>query len=385
LSNSRGNRIDITNTKHLLVIIAVVVVLIIVFMIMVDGCSTGTAGTLRALKKSGSEDDVWKSYEIYKEKAKKIDEEDRVRDDSAVVATVKEQLLRFKPNPTKLEIEAWKERLPPMPISLNLIVVPDLSKRIIDETNNPGQAVSDVKLLKYIFKAFEQRTKFKMNTKDRLIVDVTDGGQAAGRFRTLADSMIIDLSENKNAAHRKYFENYDKERFAKNIDSLYALALQYPRGADYVEYFSGRLPDYIQESDLFSEYKNLLILITDGYLEPQHGPPYSGSNAERFAIAKRMTGTDADEKVVLSVIKFPEIGRRFPTVKVLVLEVRPRTKRSPQEPFDSGTPKDYDILRILWKDWFKRLGMANAADEIFIRWHEAERITKGEIDKFLDK
>lgn len=326
---------------------------------------------------------VKKVFEDNKGKLETINDAEESVIDSAFLASVRRKIANF--NLSEKGIDSCKSWLPPPPVSLNLIVVPDLSKRIVDETNNPDQIKRDVALLNHIFKAFENRTMMKMNTKDRLIVDVTDEGQANGLFRTLADNMIVDLSRHRGKINRLYFTDAVRSRYTKSVDDLYALAKDHPLGADYVNYFKRKLPRHIKKPTLFDDYRNALIIITDGYLEAEH-ILYTGSWSTRKNIANKIKkGNPVEETVLNNIVKIPDIAQKFPTLEVLVLEICERKKRSPQEPGDPGTSEDYEILRTMWADWFKRLEIKYNADEFFILRSDADTLTKGDIDNFLNK
>jgi len=301
--------------------------------------------------------------------------------DSAFLNRTREKLTRLKL--TESGIDSCKSWLPEVPVSLNLIVVPDLSNRVADEVNNPDQVQYDMFLLDHIFKTFESLTVVKMNTKDRLKVDVTDKLQVTGLFRTLADSMTVDLSKHKMGKREKYFTDNDlQNRFSKSVKTLYVLAKDKPHGADFVKYFEYSMSGHIQKSTLFETYRNALIIITDGYLETRDSL-FSGSWKTRNDLTKKIEQGADVEKTVLEKIRFPDVGKKFPTLEVLVLEVNERTKRSPLEPDDPGTSKDFVILQVLWKDWFKRLGIKLNEDRFFTPRKDAMGWTYDIIDEFL--
>lgn len=281
--------------------------------------------------------------------------------------------------------------LPPAPTSLNLIVVPDLSRRILDEVNNPDQIKNDTVILNHIWNAFEMHSiidratqKRKINSKDRLIIDVTDEGQAIGQFRTLANDLIFDLSFVPNGQNS---EDYLKNRhplFTEKIGKMYELAAKKPVGGDYWNYFRQNLSKHIQKSTLFDNYRNVLIIITDGYLEAEH-KLYTGDWKTRSAVADRIKSGNSIEETVLNRIKIPDIAQKFPTLEVLILEVNERRQFSLQEPKDKGTTEDYDILMVLWRDWFRQMQIKNADGNFFIHRNDATLLTKNVIDNFLNK
>jgi hypothetical protein len=79
-------------------------------------------------------------------------------------------------------------------ISLNIIVIPDLSRRITDTIENPKQIENDLVVLNTIWSSFVEYSKLKQDTKDKLIVDVTDIDQAKGQFSSIANQLQFDLS-----------------------------------------------------------------------------------------------------------------------------------------------------------------------------------------------
>ena len=131
------------------------------------------------------------------------------------------------------ECRSW---LPPAPTSLNLIVIPDLSRRIIDTLNNPNQINNDIFVLETIWKSFVGNSKLKQDTKDKLIVDVTDIDQAKGQFGNVANNLQFDLSTHKDKSNRLYFTSAKDNQFNKSIREMYRLASEKPLGADYVFY-----------------------------------------------------------------------------------------------------------------------------------------------------
>lgn len=286
------------------------------------------------------------------------------------------------------EIKECNKWLPPLPTSLNLIVVPDLSKRIVDEMNNPDQIKNDTILLSHIWKAFEVYAKQSVSTKHRLVIDLTDEKQAEGQFKNWADSLVFELPEHnaKNLRTNWFRDTVTNvsNRYSKSIDSLYSFGKNSPLGADYWKYFRRDLSKHIKKTTLFDNYRNVLIIITDGYLESED-KLYTGSWNERNSIAKKIKKGIPIEELIPETLKFPDITQKFPTLEVLILEVNERKQKSKQEPNDYGTTEDYDILKFLWTDWFKRLEVKNVGDDFFILRSEATRHTKNKIDEFLAK
>ena len=285
------------------------------------------------------------------------------------------------------EIQTCKGWLPPPPTSINLIIVPDLSLRIIDTINNPDQVKNDTTLLNAIWQNFVLQTKLKMDSKDRLVLDVTDEGQAGGSFRTVANDLIFDLSENHGKSNRLYFDKVGN-RFNQNVSKLYSLASKQPIGADYHYYFEQRLPKNIKKSTLKDNYRNILVIITDGYLESQNAQrtgiwAYTGTFAERNFVSNQLRGGKSYNEALGVLKPIPDCTTHFPDLEILVIEVNPRTSRSEQEQTDFGTVNDYTIMKSQWTNWFKLLGVKNANNDFFMRRNDATQITQKQIEEFL--
>ncbi|MBK8470889.1 MAG: hypothetical protein IPL33_01015 [Sphingobacteriales bacterium] len=162
--------------------------------------------------------------------------------------------------------------MPPANTSINVIVIPDLSRRITDKLNNPNQISNDTFALNTVWRSFVNYSKLKQNTKDRLMVDVTDIDQAKGQFSDVANQLQFDLSTHKGQSNRLYFTNDKNKQFEQAITTMYQSAKQRPLGADYVFYFKRYLINHIKKSTLFDNYINKVIIITDGYLEAENKP-----------------------------------------------------------------------------------------------------------------
>lgn len=339
---------------------------------------TAYSKAMSELKTCYSKADIRKCWDKYKSS---------LNDNDDFLFEVRQRLQSL--NITDEEIKKCKAWLPKPPTSLNVILVPDLSKRIVDVGNNPNQIQNDTLLLNEIWDSFRKLTRTKMNSKDRLIVDVTDNDQAGGQFRTLADNLIFDLSTHKDKSNRLYFDMVGN-RFSRNIHNLYLLAKQKPIGADYWFYFNRGLSKKLQKSTLFDDYRNVVIIITDGYLEAQNNAKtgvslYTGSFLQRSQACNQLKrGVPILAAVQNSIFNIRDCQEHFPELEILVLEVNERSRRTKLEPVDPGTACDYDILKSLWMNWFKMLEIKNANENFFIQRNDAIELTKKEIKEFLE-
>ena len=308
------------------------------------------------------------------------------QDDEYILAT-KNKLSAL--SPTSKEIDECKKWLPKMEPYINLIIVPDLSSRIIDEKNNLHQSITDTALLNHIYNVFKNTVKIKKDSKDRLLVDVTDQFQAGQNFAEFANNLDFDLSKHKNQSNRLFFDKKG-DAFSKNISDLYNLASSNKiRGADYINYIDSKLNqgDRLKESDLYNEYRNLLIIITDGYIESGSGY-YTGIYNERKAICDKYKKfnipytsiSDISLNIHSSIqYKYTDLSK----FEVLILEVRPRTNSIPKEPNANPTECDPEILTAIWSDWLKSMKIKNSGSTFFNFHEDNINITKSKIDQFI--
>jgi hypothetical protein len=240
------------------------------------------------------------------------------------------------------EIAEIKKWLPSKTDNINIIVVPDLSNRITDNTNNENQIKRDSIIIDAICENFEKKVKLKMNSKDKLTIDVTDRNQAGGKVGELADTLKFNLENFKDKSNRLYFDNH-KSQFKAGVQKLYEVAykfeLEHPKGggADYVSYFSTTLKSKIKKSTLDDNYTNILIILTDGYLE----------------------ATKPDGSIVsyynLNPLTIDETSNcKLRDVEVFLLDFN-RKK--------GANDSDEKRLKKWWFDWLKSMNVKNATDE----------------------
>ncbi|WP_205514468.1 hypothetical protein [Longitalea arenae] len=210
-----------------------------------------------------------------------------------------------------------------------------------------------------------------MNSKDRLLVDIADPEQGQGQFKTIADSLLFDLSDFKNKSNRLYFGSA-RNKFECNIKQLYDLAKKRTTGANYAYYFSEKLPSRIKKSTLTDDYRNILIIITDGYLElsRKDGGKTSISPAHDALIEYSLKGNSSS-------FQYPRqtIDLTFPDLEVYLLEVNERK---------SGQGIDFKGLKKWWTEWFKSMNIKNADENFIFRRQDAISFSIKEVQSIFD-
>jgi hypothetical protein len=280
---------------------------------------------------------------------------------------VRDKLNSFNLNDN--EIQKCLEWLPPAKTNINVIVIPDLSRRIIDTINNPNQINNDMVILNTIWHSFVDYSKLKQDTKDKLIVDVTDIDQAKGQFGEVANQLQFDLSTHRGKSNRLYFTEDKDKQFEHAITKMYQSAKQKPLGADYVFYFRRYLINHIKKPTLYDNYINKVIIITDGYLEAENRPADTKLTPQIYKSVNIGNIKETITSLGLNISKVQ--GVDLSNTDVLVCEVNERR---------IGKTKDFEILKAYWEDWFERM---NAHNTTFIQREQANDLTKKRIEEFF--
>lgn len=321
--------------------------------------------------------DVKSLYERYKFELLETDE-----NGNKIVALEFQDAVRNKLKSFKLteeELVKCLEWIPPSKTSLNIIVIPDLSRRITDTIENPKQIENDLVVLNTIWSSFVEYSKLKQDTKDKLIVDVTDIDQAKGQFSSIANQLQFDLSTHKGKSNRLYFTEDKNKQFNDAVVALYKSAREKPLGADYIFYFRRYLVNHLKKPTLYDNYINKVIIITDGYLELEKRQDYGGGsrwnyteiNSQLYSSVNIGNIKNTITSLSLNIPKLNNIDLKY--TDILVCEVNERK---------TGQTKDFEILKTYWEDWFERMN-ANPSKIKIIQREQANDITKKRIDEFF--
>jgi len=286
--------------------------------------------------------------------------------DEEFLFAVRKKLVSFELS--DLETQDCIGWLPPAPISINLIVVPDLSRRINDHKNNPNQIANDKIVFDAIWSSFVEYSKLKKNSEDRLIVQVTDKDQAKGQFDQIANELQFDLSEHDNKINKLYFTEAKTKQFAKNIGKMYDSARQKPLGADYVLYFKRYLSKSIKKNTLFNSYKNKVIIITDGYLEPENKPAYTKIYPQLYKSA------NISQFLSNRGLNIPKVDVDLSGTEILICEVNER--------LGAGQGNDFEVLKAYWENWLHSM---NAKPILFEARNQASNVSAKTVKDFILK
>lgn len=243
----------------------------------------------------------------------------------------------------KQEIENWY----PVRRHLNVTVVPDLSNRL----QLPDQSKFDIDIISHIWRSFLQSVPLRYHygelMHDRFAVDISDREAAQGKFKVLANELIFDLSSLGTMSPIVHLRN-EEPKFHSNVQELYSLGASGIRGADYRDFFDSRVKSNMRKSTLFDRYRNIAILITDGYLEISGGPRFSKANPMPINPLTNLRG-----------------------LEVLMLENHERKGDNLQDNKD------------MWYKWLSAMGANVDYDSFFQEHNDASDKTKRIIDEYL--
>ena len=301
--------------------------LLITTAFLLSGCGNGEYEEVELAK---SKEEVIK---VYKKYPNLHDENDFI---DACVSKLEEY------NLTQKEIEEIADVIE-IPANINVIVVPDFSNRLTVK-DNPEQATRfDIPLIcDGVFQGFydyvAKKAKSPSNRKkikDRLIFDLTDSKQAGGFFLRYVDNINIDFSSiKKDEPLKKYLDN-QRSIFTKEIENIYKEAEQKPLGADYYSYFKDRLYKNVKKTTLKEKWINKVVLITDGYLEPDSITDYTN-----------IYGNPQSKPI-------PTTGMDFYNCEVYICQINKRVK---------DKKADINVLKQYWRDWFISMNFKNVSN-----------------------
>lgn len=231
-------------------------------------------------------------------------------------------------------------------VQYHLSVLLDLSDRIRSDI----QVEKDKRIIRGIVSLFEQEVKRKLyiNSRDRLnIIIAPQQNNYADAISEGADILSIDMSR-MNPSEKREFLPKRTERLLTAVDDLYRVAAENPHftGADIWSFFRTHLEGYIGQSTSVDNVRNVLIILTDGYIDfsdsVQRLRP-KAQNRTSYMQASQFAGDlgafDLGDHGLIS------FKRDFGNLEVLVLEITERRVG------------DEQIINKYWEKWFNEMGI----------------------------
>jgi hypothetical protein len=256
----------------------------------------------------------------------------------------------------------------------NITIASDLSNRL--NTKLYPKAIADSVIVNLVLDNVYPRIlkhQRSMNQLDQVRIDFINKQQITA-YNINTDKLQLDFARfgNKQQERIGYLKKdfvTDKEGFKNEFKRTYERALAKSFGSDIWTYLQQGIDEAVVNKHtslgktgnktFLNQYRNTLILITDGYIEAGiYGKGYdlSGKKIEAFRKSFLSSG-DADLLAFYN--KNPQHWIKalnnplLKDLEVLVLELYDRSEGAIGAKVH---PTDYEIMKIFWSDWLKRSG-----------------------------
>lgn len=280
----------------------------------------------------------------------------------------------------KVEVESnhKKEKSKAIEIDkqLNLTILLDLSDRIEPTkypTGNIEHFERDIELVSYFAELFkkdmEKKGAFKAKGKMKVIFSPRPQDSDLNQ---IASKLSVDLSKSNSPKDKKViFDNVSTD-FRKNLSKIYTKTIEtknYP-GSDVWRFFKNDVADFcIEDND---EYRNILVLITDGYLYHENSVSKQKNRSSSLLprdIASNGLRNNWEEKFEKNDFGYISTRSDLKNLDVLVLEINPLEKYK----------NDEDVIKAYLTKWFNEMNV----NSFKLCNSDLPEYTKSKIDKFI--
>jgi hypothetical protein len=267
---------------------------------------------------------------------------------------------------------------------LNVSILIDLSDRINSKTDErqPQQAERDINIINIVSNAMKKNVSAHGSFKSKARYNVYFHPEPQDKkIREIASKLSVNwVSSNdmQQAKHNKIIYQQLEDNFANGLKDIYTMADEsssYP-GSDIWRFMKDEARIKCIEPD--TGYRNILIILTDGYMYYKEGRQQL-PNSNRFNYIERGTEHFArfrDPNKLTSDFDRLNYGlipanTNLKDLEVLVLECRPV----------EAYPQDFDIMQKYWCKWFREMGIKHG--EIYKSQQPAyhEKIIAGFLQK----
>lgn len=255
---------------------------------------------------------------------------------------------------------------------LNISILLDLSDRISPQIN-PDALKNDIENIKTVTDFF--RTDMKRlnayNAKGKIRVYLVPPPTNSD-INSIVNTLNIDCSKMDNKGRKEVFDTLTA-LYTKNLEDIYNETINTSKwiGSDIWRFFKDDVKDYCIESS--SDYRNILIILTDGYLFHEQSR-YNSANRFAYLLNENLANYRKQNwKELVEQNDFGIMTERddLNDLEVLVLEVK---AEKPNKKIDE------DILPFVLKKWFSEMNVSRS--EVYRSDLPAN--TKTRIEKFLN-
>lgn len=236
---------------------------------------------------------------------------------------------------------------------LNISIFLDLSNRISPNKypETPSPTERDLASIETIVSCFkdDMEAKGAYRAKGCIKVFFDPTPQIKG-INEIAKTLDVDLSKAEDNKEKKKIFDHINEDFLKSLKLIYqnSISSQNWIGADVWGFFKRKVKDRC----IRPNYRNILVIITDGYIYHQNSREKS-ANRYSYLLPEVLDGqklrNNPNWKVDMKNADFGLIAPRkdLQDLEVLVLEIRPEPTK----------PQDQDIIEETLKKWFDEMGI----------------------------
>jgi hypothetical protein len=245
----------------------------------------------------------------------------------------------------------------------NISILLDLSDRVIEPPMNPSQKVRDLEIISSVIDVFRGNMKKKgaYLAKDKMRI-IFSPPPSDPNVNNIASRLSVDLSKLDNASKKEVYDNVEKD-FEDGLEEIYDLTIDNSKwlGSDIWRFFKYDIDLCIEQDP---SYKNILIIVTDGYLyhkqselvkDPKH-PNQTAFITPKYLERKEFwNNPNWKEKFESEDFGLISHDRNFDNLDVLVLEINPSPNHR----------DDQDIIRAYLVKWFEEMGITSPSLAIY--------------------
>jgi hypothetical protein len=266
----------------------------------------------------------------------------------------------------------------PQEKQLNISILLDLSDRINPQrhpTAIPTHYERDIEVVKtvteYFKKNMEKLTAWKAKGKIRVFFSPPPSNPAINR---IAERLNIDCSQLDNRGRKDVYDTLTA-LFAQNLAEIYSQSIRTSAwdGSDIWRFFRNDVKDYCIDRD--TNYRNILIIFTDGYIYHQQSVL---NNANRYSyllernINQFRSQSDWRERIQRSNFGLMTTRNDLNNLEILVLEISAENNQN---------KVDEDILKYVLEKWFREMNVSHY--EVYSSDLPAN--TKTRVNNFLNR
>lgn len=240
------------------------------------------------------------------------------------------------------------------PKQLNITILLDLSDRI-DPTKYPSKPEHyerDIDIVDYFTEIFkkdmEEKGAYNANGKMKVIFSPRPDDD---EINEIASQLTIDLSTAKTTKDKKAIFDNVSATYKNNLERIYKKSIEsksYP-GSDIWRFFKNDVVDYAVSDD--ANYRNILVLITDGYLYHKDSKDKKGNRSMSLTPqdiqANGFRSDNWSEKFEKGDYGYITTRDDLNNLDILVLEINP----SPDH------KNDEDVIKAYLSKWFKEMNV----------------------------